>query len=122
MAKKSPTIRTLEHIRGQGWEANVVERWIKNPKHPAGGFRKDFLNCIDIIAIRKNEIMGIQSCGQSFAEHDRKILAEPLALKWIEAGGQLVLIGWRKILKKKGGKLKIWSPRIKKYLVEDFAN
>ena len=120
MAKISPTSRTLNYIKDQGWIADTVERWVKNPKHPAGGFRKDFLNCIDIIALSSCDIIGFQSCGQAFAEHDRKILAEPLALKWLEAGGRLILIGWRKILKKRGGKQKVWSPRIKEYKKEDF--
>lgn len=116
----SNTSRTLKWLRDQGWSADVVERWMKNPKHPAGGYRKDLFNIIDIIALSNRGIMGVQSCGQAFAEHNRKVLAEPLALKWLEAGGDLILIGWRKILKKRGGKQKIWAPRIKHYLFEDF--
>jgi len=116
----SPTSRTLEYLRSQGYEAGTVERWIRNPKHPAGGFRKDLLGFIDIIALTENGITGIQSCGQAFAEHDRKIKEEPMALKWLEKGGHIMLIGWRKILKNRGGKLRVWSPRIKEYTLEDF--
>ncbi len=116
----SNTSRTLKYVREQGWEADTVERWIKNPKHPAGGFRKDLFGIIDIIALSEKGIVGIQSCGQAFAEHNRKILAEPMALKWLEKGGILMLIGWRKIKLKRGGKAMRWSPRIQLYDIKDF--
>ena len=116
----SNTSRTLRYIREQGWESDKVEQWIKNPKHPAGGFRKDLFGIIDIIALTAKGIMGIQSCGQSFAEHNRKILAAPMALKWLEKGGLLMLIGWRKLKLKRGGKAMRWSPRIQLYDIRDF--
>jgi len=118
MAKISNTSRTLEYIRSQGWEADIVERF--NPYAGKFGQRKDLFGIIDIIALGECGIIGIQSCGQSFAEHDRKILENPLALKWLEKGGELMLIGWRKVKLKRGGKAMRWSPRIKHYLKEDF--
>ena len=111
----SNTSRTLEYIRSQGWEADKVEQYNVYSRR-----RKDLFNVIDIVALGEKGIIGVQSCGQSFAEHDRKILNEPLALKWIEKGGALMLIGWRKILRKRGGKLKVWTPRVKEYIIEDF--
>lgn len=99
--------------------ADKVEQF--NPHAGKFGIRKDLFNVIDIVAMGENSIIGIQSCGQSFAEHDRKILSEPNALKWLECGGRLILIGWRKVLKKRGGKLRVWSPRIKEYSAEDFG-
>jgi len=115
----SNTSRTLEYIRSQGWEADKVEQF--NPYAGKFGQRKDLFGIIDIIALGEQGIIGIQSCGQAFAEHDRKILNEPNAVKWLEKGGALMLIGWRKILKKKGGKLKVWAPRIKEYTLEDYT-
>lgn len=121
MAGISNTSRTLEYIRSQGWEADIAERWIRNPKMPAGGYRKDLFGIIDIIALGDRQgAIGIQSCGQSFAEHNRKLLESPMSLKWIKKGNMLILIGWRKVLEKRGGKLKIWSPRIKEYTEDDF--
>lgn len=114
----SNTSRTLCYIREQGWEADKVEQF--NPYAGKFGQRKDLFGIIDIIALTEKGIMGIQSCGQAFAEHNRKILAEPMALKWLEKGGSLMLIGWRKIKLKKGGKAMRWSPRIKEYCIEDF--
>ncbi len=119
MAKISPTSRTLEYIRSQGWEAEIVERF--NRFAGPFGQRKDLFNVIDIIALTDQGIMGIQSCGQAFSEHDKKILNEPMALKWLEKGGKLQLVAWRKILKKRGGKMKVWSPRIKDYDISMFG-
>jgi len=114
----SNTSRTLEYIRNMGWEADKVEQW--NPYAGRYGQRKDLFGIIDIIALTDKGIMGIQSTGQAFAEHNRKILSEPMGLKWLEKGGSLMLIGWRKLKLKKGGKAMRWTPRIKEYSIEDF--
>ncbi len=119
----SNTSRTLEYIRSQGWEADKVEQW--NPYAGRFGQRKDLFGVIDIIALGESGIIGIQSCGQAFAEHDRKILDEPMALKWIEKGGALMLIGWTKKKRKldKGwSKGLFWQPRIKEYSKQDFGH
>jgi len=80
----------------------------------------------DIVAMGEGNIYAIQSCGQSFSEHDRKITKDeqvaPNALKWIENGGHLILIGWRKVKLKRGGKAMRWAPRIKEYSRDDFAS
>jgi len=82
--------------------------------------RRDYFNCIDIIAVRPGETIGVQSCGQAFAAHHRKILKEPKAALWLCGGNRLILIGWRKLKAKRGGKLKVWKPRIKEYTQHDF--
>ena len=113
----SNTSRTLRYLREQGWDADKVEQF--NPYAGKFGQRKDLFGIIDIIALTEHGITGIQSCGSSFAEHDRKILDSDMTIKWLEAGGALILIGWRKIKLKKGGKAMRWSPRIKQYKLED---
>ncbi len=115
----SNTSRTLRYIREQGWDAGKVEQF--NPYAGRFGKRKDLFGIIDIIAITEKGITGIQSCGQSFADHDRKILSEPMGLKWLENGGALILIGWRKILLRRGAKAMRWCPRIREYKIEDFV-
>lgn len=114
----SNTSRTLEYIRSQGWLADKVEQF--NPYAGKFGQRKDCFGILDIIALGENSIIGIQSCGQAFAEHDRKILNEPNSLKWLECGGRLLLISWRKVKIKRGGKAMRWQPRIKEFNMEDF--
>ena len=122
----SNTSRTLKYLKDLGIICDITERWIKNPKHPAGGFRRDCFGFIDILALAahgKTGIIGVQSCGQNFAEHNRKILKNPLALEWLKKGGGvscIMLISWRKILKNRKGKLRAWTPRIKEYRIEDF--
>jgi hypothetical protein len=112
------TSRTMDHYRAEGWEVGVVERFLSY----AGkyGQRKDLFGIIDIIGINGKETIGIQSCGQAFSEHDKKIMAEPLTVKWLESGNRLVLIGWRKLKVKRGGKAMRWTPRIKEYFLSDF--
>lgn len=118
----SNTSRTLEFIRSQGWIADKVEQW--NPYAGKFGQRKDMFGFADIVALGENSIIAIQSCGQAFSEHNNKIItdefASPNALKWLLCGGRIMLIGWRKVKRARGGKAMIWSPRIKEYKIEDF--
>jgi len=118
----SNTSRTLEYIRSQGWEAAIVERF--NPYAGEFGQRKDMFGFADIVAMGEGKIIAIQSCGQAFSEHDRKItqdeLVAPKALQWLKNGGHIQLVGWRKVKLKRGGKAMRWSPRIKLYSEEDF--
>jgi len=120
----SNTSRTLEYIRRQGWIADIVERF--NPYAGKFGQRKDLFGCIDIVALGENSIIAVQSCGQAFSEHNKKITQDervaPNALKWVQCGGRLILIGWRKVKLKRGGKAKRWSPRIKEYTEVDFLD
>ncbi len=121
----SNTSRTLKYVRDKGLAADIVERWMKMPTHPAGGFRKDMFGFGDIVAMGRGSIIAIQSCGQAFAEHDRKIRLDeavaPNAKMWLENGGRLILIGWRKIKLERHHKVKRWAPRIKEYSKEDFT-
>jgi len=113
------TSRTLKYLRDKGWEAGVVERFLFYAgKH---GRRIDLFNIIDIVALSKKSIIGVQSCGQSFSEHDKKILDSLLAIKWLKSGGRLILIGWRKLKLKRGGKAMRWRPRVKEYTLKDFV-
>jgi hypothetical protein len=122
MAGISPTSRTLNYLREQGWLADKVEQF--NPYAGKFGQRKDMFGFGDIVALGENSIIAIQSCGQAFSAHHRKItedeIVAPKALKWIECGGRLILIGWRKVKLKRGGKAMRWQPRIKEYSKEDF--
>lgn len=118
----SNTSRSLEYIRSQGWVADKVEQF--NPHAGRFGQRKDMFGFGDIVAMGEGSIIAIQSCGQAFSEHHRKITEDenvaPNALLWIKNGGRLILIGWRKVKLKRGGKAMRWSPRIREYTEKDF--
>ena len=120
----SPTQRTIRELRNIGRMCGVVERFIC--RHGTHGIRIDLFGFGDIVcADRANGIVIIQSCGQDFAGHYRKItevqeVAEN-AVEWLRSGGKIELWGWRKIKKSRGGKLMIWSPRIKDITLNDFG-
>lgn len=120
----SNTSRTLEYLRSQGWVADKVEQF--NPYAGKFGQRKDMFGFGDIVALGENSIIAVQSCGQSFAAHNLKITEDekvaPNALLWIQNGGRLMLIGWRKVKLKRGGKAMRWQPRIKMYEITDFID
>lgn len=122
MAGISNTGRTLNYLRERGWIADKVEQF--NPYAGKFGQRRDMFGFADIVALGENSIIAVQSCGQAFAAHDRKITQDedvaPNALKWIECGGRILLIGWRKVKLKRGGKAMRWQPRLKEYSVENF--
>ena len=120
----SNTSRTLDYLRQQGWSADKVEQFTAYAgKH---GQRKDMFGFADIVALGEGSIIAVQSCGQAFAEHHRKITEDervaPNALLWVQNGGKLILIGWRKVKLKRGGKAMRWQPRIKEYEVKDFLD
>jgi len=119
----SPTSRTLEYLRSQGWICDKVELF--NPYAGKFGQRKDLFGFADIIGLGENSIIAVQSCGQSFSEHDKKIRYDqqvaPNAYKWLECKGRLILIGWRKTKLKRGGKAERWTPRIREYKPADFT-
>jgi hypothetical protein len=117
MAAISTTQRSLDYYSKLGYKCDMVERWVKSPRHPAGGFRQDYLNIIDFLAIKPKETIGVQSCGLDFAAHQQKIFNDyPDNLKlWLQAGNKFHLIGWRKVKKERGKKIEIWKPRILYY-------
>ena len=118
----SNTSRTLEYVRSQGWVADKVEQF--NQYAGPHGKRKDMFGFGDIVAMGEGKIIAIQSCGQDFSEHNKKITEDetvaPNALLWLQNGGRLLLIGWRKVKLKKGGKAMRWQPRIQEITLKDF--
>lgn len=111
----TPTQRTLKYLRDEGYHVGIVERWIQRMQK-----RIDLFGIIDLIAMDGEKIVGVQSCGQSFSEHDKKIMASPETVLWLQSQGRLMLIGWRKVKKKRGGKQMVWKPRVKIYRAELF--
>ena len=108
------TQRTLKHYRDDGYICDVIERWIPIPSIPGGGKRKDWFGFADILGFRGSDVILIQSCGADYSKHKTIILDNEVASKWAE-WHKLELICWRKVLKKRGGKQKIYKPRIGKF-------
>lgn len=95
----TPTQRTLKLLRGEGYIADVAERWIQGAK-----IRRDLFNFIDIVAV-KESIVGVQTGAYgAHAEKRKKILGLESALAWLHAGGDILIVTWRK-------KGRFWHPR-----------
>ena len=120
----TPTQRTLREIRQQGRLVDVSEKWVINPKHPAGGFRKDLFGFIDLVVLDPEQgFVAIQSCGSSFKAHLDKILDSECTenvIAWLKCGGRVELWGWRKLKLKRGGKAMVWRPRIQEITLDRF--
>jgi hypothetical protein len=88
----SPTSRSLEHLRKQGYLAQVVEKWIPQVKR-----RVDLFGFVDILAIRDDEVLGVQSTsGDNVASRVTKIAEHANVAAVRKAGIRIVVHGWRK--------------------------
>ena len=110
------TTRTIQYLRKLGLRCQTVEKYNQfSHKY------NDLFGIIDIICLQERGIVGIQACGTDFQEHVRKITIEKSAetREWLSTPGTFLEIwGWRKVQKVKGGKQKIWKPRIKEITLE----
>lgn len=123
MAGLSPTQRTRGELRKLGRHIGTVERWIPKPGMPGGGFRVDLFGFIDLIVMCPGRgIVGVQSCGNDFAAHYRKITEDcaEMAIEWLKCNAAIELWAWRKVAYKRGGKLKVWRPRVQEITFKDF--
>ena len=120
MAGLSPTQRTLRALREHGLVAGIVERF--NPYAGKHGLKQDLFNIIDIIALDPvRGVVGVQSTGQDFAGHVRKITEEKSqeTRDWLATpGAVLELWGWRKVKLKRGGKAERWAPRVAEFTLD----
>ena len=134
MAKKrktkvAHTPRTMKALRERGLVPAMVEKWNPHVRRPDGGMgvRQDLFSIIDIIALDQlnGQIIGVQSTGQDFSGHRRKLLIdyrENTAL-WLQCGGALELYAWRKVKARgadgKRTKREIWEPRIHVFSLDE---
>jgi hypothetical protein len=118
----SPTQRTLRALREQGLVCAIVEKW--NPYGGPFGIRQDLFGIIDILALDpRRGVVGVQSTGQDFAGHFRKLTEEKAqeCLDWLTTPGTaLELWAWRKVKAQRGGKALIWQPRVQVLTSNDF--
>lgn len=110
----SPTQRTLKTLREDGWLVQVVERW-----NPYAKIRQDLYGFIDLLAIKRGRILGVQvTSGSSHAARVKKILATEAAILWLESGAELEVRSWRRLGKK--GTRRPYSERIQIITPDDF--
>lgn len=89
--KTSPTQRSLKHMREAGYLCAVVEKW-----NPHAMIRQDLYGFIDVLCVKGEDIVGVQSTsGSNVASRVTKITEHdnwPLVCKAI----RVIVHGWRK--------------------------
>lgn len=94
----SPTILSLERLRKQGWLVDICERWV--PSGPNAGVRKDLFGLVDLVAVKGNQTLGVQTTVASgFNARVNKMTDEYHVQKVAAlqaAGWTIVVWGWRK--------------------------
>jgi hypothetical protein len=93
----SPTQRSLKLLRDEGYTAAVVEKWNR-----FANVRQDLFGFIDILGIKRGEIVGVQSTtADNMSARIRKITDHENVGVVREAGIRIVVHGWRKDAKTK---------------------
>ena len=114
MAKSKPTIRTLDWLRKNGYTAGVVEKW-----NPHVKIRQDLFGFVDIVAFDELDVVLVQACrGADTSTREKKIMGNQHAIRWLESGRPIWVVGWRQtVAYKKDGtkaKLKKWTEKVTK--------
>jgi hypothetical protein len=91
MAAKSPTQRSLEYLREQGYHCEVVEKWNSFTKQ-----RKDLWGWADVLAIRKGEVLAVQVTASAVANRIKKIQESDTVALVRDAGIRIEVHGHRK--------------------------
>ena len=88
----SPTERTLKELRKRGYLAAVVERW-----NSFAHIRQDLFGLVDVIGLRENETLAVQTTsGSNVSDRVKKIADSDKSGMIRKAGWKLVVWGWRK--------------------------
>ena len=105
----SPTTRTLDYLRADGWRCAVVEKFNSHTKT-----RHDLFGFIDILAIKGDQTLAIQATSSGdISRRVSKIESDDLqdALRDVrEANWSIWVMGWKKY--KKPVDRKSWRPTI----------
>lgn len=90
----SPTSRSLEMLRKQGWRVDIVERRL------TAFVKKDLFGFIDILAIKDDEVLAVQTTSASnVSARVNKIASDELASAVADVrklGWAIRVHGWRK--------------------------
>lgn len=92
---KAPTTKmSLERLRAEGWTAEVVEQTKRNPVTGLT-WKADLFGIIDILAVRDDETLGVQTTTQEkLPAHCRKIAKAEATPVLLAAGWRIVCHGW----------------------------
>jgi hypothetical protein len=113
---KTSTQKTLKFLRDLGHEPEVVEHYNSFTKQ-----RKDLFGFADIISPSGHDIWAVQTFTTAWNQHIDKLKEDivfPKVVLWLNSGGRILFIGWRKVKKKRGGKQMVWRPRLSEIFIE----
>jgi len=116
MKRKKPvsaTQKSLKLLRDEGYLCEVVEQTI-----PYCFIKKDLFGFIDILAIRDDEVLAVQTTANLSNANARvkKIEAHENYPKVKKLGWKIVVHGWRQLQEKykNGNPKKVWKCKITK--------
>ena len=96
--------------------AGITERW-----NPHAKVRIDLFGFVDIVVIDDDGILGVQATsGPNAAARVKKILDEPKAERWLNAGARIEVWSWRRLKVKRGGKAIRWELDRRPVTADDF--
>lgn len=104
----SPTERTKAKLKSEGWPLiAVVEHW-----NPFAHIRQDLFGFIDVLAVRDNEILAVQTTtGGNVAARIQKIAGNSACRIWLDSPSRRIEVhGWAK--RGGRGKRKLWTCRV----------
>lgn len=88
--KRSPTARSLDHLRDLGYVAAVVEQ------HVTRTITRDLFGFVDIIAVKPGETLAVQTTSASNVSSRVRKIADAEHLGAVrEAGWRIEVHGWR---------------------------
>ena len=105
----SPTTRSLERMRKLGYLCQVVERWNQHAH-----IRQDLFGFIDILCIHETtgHVVALQACSYcDVMKRVDKIRGLPAHQTVLTAKWSILVQGWRKTPKIRGGKQMVWTCR-----------
>jgi hypothetical protein len=85
----SPTQRSLEYLREQGYYCEIVEYW-----NPWARVRKDLFGFVDILAIREGEVLAVQVTASGVSSRIKKIQESETVSAVRKSGIRIHVHGW----------------------------
>lgn len=106
----NPTQRSLQNLKERGYTPYVTEHYNAFVKR-----RFDLYKFIDLVGLHPKEkgVLGVQTTsGTNLSARVKKAEGLNAYWLWLACGNPVEFHGWRKLIEKKGGKRKIWVPKI----------
>ena len=89
----TPTQRSLKHLRELGYRVAIVEKW-----NPHARIRQDLFGFIDLLAIKENETLAIQTTSRGNVPARIRKIKESEAFEEVKKAGWRVRVqGWGKL-------------------------